>query len=314
MEKNNKKRKSEKLIRNIAKTTGASFEALAGVFLSTPATAYIGVPIAYDGILRLANLISKHQKTDSIITSKIVSDTERSIVQIIPNFKQILELTLIKNKTEVLVYQELKFILNSDRKNEEGEQIKYDTNSHSMTKRLLMKAEKAGLITNFESSEKDPQRIIIEKLLLGNIRDKNLFKKQKFYNMSFEITDKIITKEMIGMFGKSLNVDLLEENKYNIEIDENGRVSDIKLNITKSVKDEFANTKNRLFKGKENKIELLGSGNTEKTNEKGNPNQFKDSLAVDISDQNNEVEKTISEKKEKENKNENEINSNQIEH
>ena len=256
----NDKRDFKKNLKYFKNGLGGVAEILGGIALSYPVTGCIGIPIIYDGIIRISNFIEKHEYTDSIITSKVLNEKDRRINQTIPNFKQMFEIGVEENKLEALVYQELKFLLNADRVNENNIPLNYNAKSQALTKRLLKQAERAGIITNFKSEKIDSKIIPFEKFIIGNI-NKNIFKKTNFFNIDFNITDKPITKDMIETFSKGLNIDLLDENKYNISYDDEGNIVGINLNKTKVFMSKFNKDNNVLLSGKD--IKLLPKSNSD---------------------------------------------------
>ena len=260
MKKNNDYKGKNKL-KNIGKGVAGATEMLSGIVLSTPITGCVGLPIVYDGAVRLGNCISRYSNTDSLITSKVEDKTNRRIVQNAPNFKQMVEIGVESNKLEALVYQELKFLLNADIVNEYNEILNYNTKSQALTKRLLKQAEKCGIITNFKSEKIGSKSLPIEKIILGNI-NKDIFKRNSIFNMSFNISNNPITKEMLNKFGKSLNVDLTDDKKYNFNYDEQGNVIGIKLNKSRAIINKFKKDDKNLLESKD--IKFLAEYNKDK--------------------------------------------------
>ena len=262
-----KNSKFNRKLKNFSKGLGGAAEMLGGIILSTPVTGCVGIPIAYDGSIRLANSISKYENTDSIITSKVEDKLNRRIVQNMPNFKQMFELGFEKNKLEALVYQELKFLLNADKVNEDNETLNYNTKSQALTKRLLKQAERCGIITNFKSEKIGSKSLPVEKIVLGNI-NKDIFKKTSLFSMSFDISNKPMTKEMLDKFGKSLNINLIDDKKYNLSYDENGNVTGIELNKTKAFMSKFKKDDKKLLESSNVKYLTESSNNKEAIKEK----------------------------------------------
>lgn len=88
-------------------------------------------------------------------------------------------------------------------KDSNGIKITYIANSQGLTKAMLTRAEKYGYIENFQVTPKGKKRLVAEKLLLGNYKDKKeLFAKTSVYEMSFQLTDKERTKKDIKQLVK----------------------------------------------------------------------------------------------------------------
>ena len=76
-------------------------------------------------------------------------------------------------------------------KDSNGIKITYITNSQGLTKAMLTRAEKYGYIENFQVTPKGKKRLVAEKLLIGNYKNKKeLFAKTRVYDFSFQLTDK----------------------------------------------------------------------------------------------------------------------------
>ena len=63
----------------------------------------------------------------------------------------------------------------------------YSTRSHAMTYQLLRRMEKAGKIQNLQKEEAGKSRLILESLATGNFKAIFRNKKQKMYNISFNV-------------------------------------------------------------------------------------------------------------------------------
>ena len=77
--------------------------------------------------------------------------------------------------------------------NNKGMPIKYQTDSHGITRKTFKALEKLGYIENYEEEYKKDSKEILPKLAFGNF--KGLSEKQKVYTISFQKTSKPIDLE-----------------------------------------------------------------------------------------------------------------------
>ena len=126
----------------------------------------------------------------------------------------------------------------------------FNTKSQNITRNVLQDAEKAGLIENFTYEKIGKKRFVTEKIMMGNF--KNLFRKNFEDEMNFNITDKKVSDEQVMQF---LELDSLDESKFNIKRDETGNITNIDFKQSYAWKDTFEKIKNRVLFNKNKALE-----------------------------------------------------------
>ncbi len=106
-----------------------------------------------------------------------------------------LKTLLNKNKQEAFTNEILNMFLELKKDNKKGEPIKYNTKSHIITLRLLQMLQRNGYISDLQYEKKNKSSLVIEKLLMGNLKGINLKKKTQMFKISFFLTDKNRSKE-----------------------------------------------------------------------------------------------------------------------
>ena len=142
-------------------------------------------------------------------TGKIQQNSLAKITRLIP-------ILFDKDKNKRFIDETLNMFLEIKQKNNKGDNIIYNTKSQAMTLMLLRKLEKHGYIDNLIYEKSNKSRLIIEQLLIGNI--KNIFsnKKHQMYNISFTLTDKERNKEdLLNLLNKK--EELKPEKKKEVE-------------------------------------------------------------------------------------------------
>lgn len=236
-------------LKNISRTVLGSVEVLGGV-VGLVFNPIIGVPLTVDGTQRMLKGIRGEYIKDSMINvmsnniySKTFHKKENRIVQEFPNPKQLVTASLLKDKTNFLLMQELNFLLCSDTFDKKGQRIQYSTHSQGLTKLMLHRLQRAGMIQDFKSEETKPKALFIERLMLGNI-NKDLFKKDKMYEMTFSKTDKKITEEEIKKF---LKIDTLDDKNYDIKRDKENNIISVNYKASTLIKNKFSSIKDKLL-------------------------------------------------------------------
>lgn len=290
-------------LKNISRTTLGSIELLGGLagIVFNPV---IGLPLTVDGAQRMLKGIRGEYIKDSMINvmsnrfySKTFHNKEYRIVQEFPNPKQLVTASLLKDKTNFLLMQELNFLLGSDTLDKKGERIKYTTHSQGITKFMLSRLQRAGMIQDFQSEDTKPKALMLEKLMLGNAK-KGLLKKEKMYEMSFSKTDKPITEEAIQKF---LKIDTLDDKNYVIKRDKDNNIVSVNYRASTLIKDKLGAVKEKFLSSKETPKMLSSSTETIKDNKE--KSQTKDTFSQDLSNLVNKKEeikevKTLTDTKE----------------
>lgn len=247
----------KRILKNTGTTLGGMTEMFAGFALVGPA-ALVAIPLIYDGAVRAANGITgiKSNKSMMVTTeakwnNMLFRKKENSITQNIPSLSQLFTALATKDKKSFLITNELNFLLGANKIDKNGNPIKYSTKSQSLTRFMLNSAKKAGFIENFECEETDSQTLIAEKIMFGNF-GKNMNKKEKMFNMSFNISNKEITEEDISKF---LRVESLDEKRFNIRRDKEGKIVSINQRLTNVISERVGEFKtNMLTSKKANKM------------------------------------------------------------
>ena len=255
---------------NISRTVLGSAEVLGGV-VGLVFNPIIGLPLTIDGTQRMLKGIRGEYIKDSMINvmsnniySKTFHKKENRIVQEFPNPKQLITASLLKDKTNFLLMQELNFLLGSDTFDKKGERIEYSTHSQGLTKFMLHRLQRAGMIQDFKHEETKPKALFLERLMLGNV-NKDLFKKDKMYEMTFSKTDKIITEDDIKKF---LKIDTLDDKNYDIKRDKENNIMSVNYRASTLIKNRFNNIKDKLLPSMDKPKLLNESFEGEKTVQK----------------------------------------------
>ncbi len=240
-------------IKDFGKTAIGSAEILAGM-VGTAVFPLVGIPLTIHGAQNLLKGVRGEYIKGSMINvvsnkfySKMFYKKENRIIQEFPSISHFIAATLTKNKMNFLLMQELNFLLGSDTLDKNGERITYTTHSQSLTKLMLSRIQKAGMIQNLKFDETKPKALVIEKLMLGNAKN-GLFKKDKMFEMSFSKTDKKITEEEIMKF---LKIDTIDNEKYIIKRDKDNNILSINYRTSTIIKDKLKNVKDNILQAKD---------------------------------------------------------------
>lgn len=250
------KSKTYKSLRNAARVVGGISEMLCGIALANPVTGVIAAPLMYDGATRYVNGVQGASKNNSMmitsenkIYNKLFNKPEHQITQNIPNLTELIRVAFVKDKEKMLITQELNFLLGAKRLDDNGEKIKYNTKSQSITRFMLSRAQKSGFIENFESVQSGESLLIAEKIMTGNLKGIRR-KKTKIFDMSFNLSDKEITDADIIKF---LKVDTLDSKKFDIVRDKEGKITSINLNTMNAIKESLSKAKEKYLPTAEKK-------------------------------------------------------------
>jgi|GEM_PF-3183608 len=256
-------------IKDVSRTVIGSAELVTGA-IGLAVFPLIGLPLTVNGAQNLLKGIRGEYIKDSMINvvsnnfySKTFYKKENRIIQEFPSIKQFIAATLTKNKMNFLLMQELNFLIGSDTFDKKGEKIKYTTHSQGLTKLMLTRLQKSGMIQNLESAETKPKMLLSEKLMLGNTKQ-GLFKKEKMFEMSFSKSDKQITEEDIKNF---LKIDTLDRESYDIKRDKDNNILSINYNTSKLIKDKLSKVKNKFLPSKDTPKMLNAAYEIDKPNE-----------------------------------------------
>ena len=267
-------------IKNISSAILGSVELLGGV-VGTAFNPIIGIPITIDGAQRMLKGMSGEYIKGSMInvmSNKFYSRTfhkkENRIVQELPNPKQFITASLLKDKTTFLLMQELNFLLGSDTFDKKGERITYSTHSQGITKFMLNRLQKAGMIQDFTCEETKPKSLALERFMLGNI-NKKMFDKTKMYEMTFSKTDKQLTEEDINKF---LKIETLNEDKYDIKRDKDNNITNVNYKVTPLIKSSLNKVKEKYLPSKDKPKMLKEANAIDKEKEVQTQDEFKQDL------------------------------------
>jgi len=256
-------------INNTAKIVGGSAEIMAGV-VGLVFVPVVGLPVLINGAQNVLKGVRGEYIKESMINvisnkfySKAFHGKENRIIQEFPTIKQFVTAALTKNKMNFLLMQELNFLLCSDTFDKKGDKLKYTTHSQGLTKLMLTRLQKSGMIENLESKETKPKMLFSEKLMLGNTKQ-GLFKKEKMFEMSFSKTDKQITEEDIKKF---LRIDTSDKENYDIKRDKDNNILSINYRTSKLIKDKLTNVKDKFLPVRDVPKMLEASTQIDKTKE-----------------------------------------------
>lgn len=275
-----KKKYVKRNIKNISSAILGSVELLGGV-VGTAFNPIIGIPITIDGAQRMLKGMSGEYIKGSMINvmsnkfySKTFHKKENRIVQELPNPKQFITASLLKDKTTFLLMQELNFLLGSDTFDKKGERITYSTHSQGITKFMLNRLQKAGMIQDFTCEETKPKSLALERVMLGNI-NKKMFDKTKMYEMTFSKTDKQLTEEDINKF---LKIETLNEDKYDIKRDKDNNITNVNYKAIPLIKSSLNKVKEKYLPSKDKPKMLKEANAMDKEKEVQTQDEFKQDL------------------------------------
>ena len=124
-------------------------------------------------------------------SGKITQDTLR-------NHLNFFKLLTKKDKQKTLITEEFKMFKQLKKFDKKGNIKTYHTLSQGLTVRLLKELQKAGFIENLTYEKVKKSKLFFEKILIGN--SKKSKSKKNMYNISFNLTDKIISDDTIEQF------------------------------------------------------------------------------------------------------------------
>jgi hypothetical protein len=236
-------------VKGVGRTVLGSAELLAGL-VGIAVFPVIELPLSINGAQNVLKGVRGEYIKDSMINvisnkfySKSFHGKENRIVQEFPTIKQFVTAVLTKNKMNFLLMQELNFLLGSDTVDRKGEKIKYTTYSQGLTKLMLTRLQKSGMIENLESTEAKPKMLFSEKIMPGNTK-KGLFKKENMFEMSFFKADKKISEEDIKKF---LRIDTSDKENYDIKRDKDNNILSINYRTSKLIKDKLSKVKDKFL-------------------------------------------------------------------
>ena len=183
-----------------------------------PIIIIIGFPIILITSSKVLNILSKNKVKDSLFS---VSKKGKIVQNALANPLKIIKLMKSKDKKQAFIEEEKELFKQLPRTDKNNNIIKYNTISHALTYRQLKKLENQGYIKNLKKEEYKKQRLIFEKLLIGNKKD--LMKKTQMYKISFEISEKDYQKEIIEQ-----TIPVIEEIKTTETMTNQKRIDELK--------------------------------------------------------------------------------------
>lgn len=151
----------------------------------------IGIPFLLITCSKIYNLMIQNIVKDSIFS---VSEDGHINQNTLANPIKMIKLIKTKDKKKIFIEEAKNMFQQLPRTNKKNEIIKYTTNSHILTYKLLKDLEKNGYVKNLEKTPfNKKKRLLFEKILIGNKKEIN--KKYQMYRITFELTEKKQIKE-----------------------------------------------------------------------------------------------------------------------
>lgn len=233
-------------IKNLGKgLKGVGLYIAGTAMLATPFTSPLGIATLTKSVKEMYVSVQGNYIENSMMeiqrnakVNKWLNRPSNYIVEGLPTVKQFLEAYLTKNKMDFLTMQEVNLFLQLDSKDEKGNDILYNTNTHAGNYKMLQELEKVGMIEDLQKTYSGKKSLKFERLLLGNSNAKQVSdyrrkrigqikenlsnqkgvinkirtlkeeldigidKKTKMYNVSFKKTDKTFNEqEICSMLG-----------------------------------------------------------------------------------------------------------------
>lgn len=262
-------KKTAKIVRKGLTATAIT---VAGVGMyAIPSTALLGMAVTTKGVVSLYKSMQGNYIENSImniernkIIGKIKNIPANYIAQGLPSAKQFLEATLSQDKMEFLKLQELNALLQLDRQDAKGNDIRYNIKTHSGNYMLLKQLQKQGVVQNMSKTLAGKSDLKLEKIIIANTKNneykqkrkkqirENVYsqkgiisklktlreemkigidKKVQMYDVSFEKTDKELTEQDIMKFIPSIEKNgEIDEEKFKLSKDKNGKIKGIDYN------------------------------------------------------------------------------------
>lgn len=222
-------------------------------------------PVMAAGAVMIASGASDTQRaiTGEYIKDSMVNVTKDDlIVQNLTSPSIVGSIMLSSDKKSMLMMQELNFLLQADRYKEvngEKQRVNYHTRSQALTYKMLKTIQESGFIENLEREEVGKDRLISAKLLLGNLKLKTLLKKERMYNITFNITDKEITdKDILELYKESkVNIKSLDDKNLNVKRDKEGNVKSVNVKFFEVLKQKISSIMSRFKSKQKNEFKLL---------------------------------------------------------
>lgn len=233
-----------------------------------PNTALLGLVTTPQGAISWYKSVQGNYIENSIMNlernkfiGKLKNTPANYIAQGLPSAKQFLEATLSNDKMEFLKLQELNALLQLDKQDGNGNDIRYNVCTHSGNYMLLKQLQKQDIIQNMSKTQAGKSDLKLEKLLISNIKSteykekrkkqikENILaqkgivnkiktlreemkigidKKTQMYDISFEKTDRELTIQDIVKFIPSIEKNsVIDEEKFKLIKDKNGKIKGI---------------------------------------------------------------------------------------
>ena len=171
-------------ISELALLTGAAV-GFGSVPLAIPLIAVATIPAS-----KFLDDLEGNQVKNSIFSA---SDKGKINQRVLSKPRKFISLLKVKDKNRLITDEALNMFLQINKNNKNGEAIRYSTKSQSLVLFLLRRLQREGYIENLEYKNAGKSKLLLEKLLIGNVAD--IKKKTQMYDISFELTDKPRNRE-----------------------------------------------------------------------------------------------------------------------
>ena len=224
-----------------------------------------GVPIAYKGMkLTQDGLTGNTIKNSILMTANTKVKTENGVEKVQQINQNIFTFNDFIKTRFVINHQEYFLIRSLNGFQQLKPNAKYTTNSQANTVSLLRQLQRLGFIKNLKyEKSSEPSNLGLERFALGVKKRK---KPTTMYDISFETTDHVLTKEEVNQILAKYKIDT---SKYKVMLDTNGNII-FDLIVLNS--DKITKLKNKIKLVKANALSLLGNTNSNQTQSDTMPN------------------------------------------
>lgn len=151
----------------------------------------IGSPFLLITCSKIFNLMNQNIVKDSIFS---VSEDGHIYQNTLASPIKMIKLIKTKDKKKIFIEEAKNMFQQLPITNNKNEIIKYTTDSHILTYKLLKDLETNGYVKNLEKIPYNKKkRLLFEKILIGNKKEIN--KKYQMYKITFELTEKKLINE-----------------------------------------------------------------------------------------------------------------------
>ena len=181
----------------------------------------LGIGLIVAGLIPMAKAVDNFNGNEIKKSIFSVSKKGKIVQNSLANFFRTLYVFSKKDKNEAFKNETLNMFLQIDKCNKKGKVIKYSTVSQTLTLSLLRQLRREGYIENLEYEKVKESRLILEKILLGNL--KGFWKKYPMYKITFTLSDKERNKENLQkLLNPEKNIEpkiVLENNNKSVQND-----------------------------------------------------------------------------------------------